>query len=154
MALILALGTSSHQPVSELSSQNHLPCRELPRVGEFILEKSKFGGPEPSQFLPLHSHFPQSHVPAKCFFPGDTGKPLGKGMLRLLHPSVGTFHPGKRLLEPGGHGRRFARSLFPAVSSPVNCWGLGSTTNGGPAPAEDSRPVKIPPPGCKTSTET
>lgn len=30
--------------------------------------------------------------------------------------------------------RIFAGGLLLAVSSPVNCWGLGSTTNGGPAP--------------------
>lgn len=90
----------------------------------------------------------------KYFFFEDTGKPLGKWMLHLLLPSHGGVHPGKTLLDPGGGGRRFARDLLLAVSSPVNCQGLDSTTNGGPAPAEGSRPVKIPLPGCKTSTET
>lgn len=64
--------------------------------------------PDSLQLLLLHSHFPRSHVPAKHFFLGDTGKPLREGMLLLLHPSVRTFHPGKRLLEPGGCSRRFA----------------------------------------------
>lgn len=147
LALVLALRTSSYQPVHELSSQNQLPCHELPGVREFILEKSKFGGLIHCSFSCSTLIFLGVTCRRNTSSLGIQVNPWTRGCFTSCIPALGLFIQGRDCWSQ----EDMTEGLLLAVSS-VNCWGLDLTTNGGPA--EGRRPVKIPLLGCKTSTET
>lgn len=154
MVLTLALRTGSHRSVSKLSSQTQLPCHKLPGVGAFIFEKSNFGGLihhslSCSTLILLGATRQQSASSL-----GIQVNPWERGCCIFYIPALGLFIQETDCWSQEDVAESLLEVLLLAMSSPVGCWGLGSTTNRRPSPAEGNRPVKIPLLGCKTSTET
>lgn len=152
MSLILALRTGSHPSISQQAVKSKPAAFAENSLGwGNLFLKSNFGGLiHHSSTLIFLGTTCQQNVSSL----GIQVNPWERGCCTSRISTLGFFIQRRDCWRQEDVAEGLLEVLLLAMASPVSFWGLSSTTNRCPPPAEDNRPVKIPLLGCKTSRET